>query len=136
MPKIKLKPCPFCGSAAKIRIEVVRGVTNDYIRYSVYCPECQIKKYRDLSSGSSDDAGDAVIDKVIEDWNKRNGTDNNALKLEYEGDGYDDEGELVYDTAYCPICHHEYEVDYDDHDNYCRNCGQKLDWEETENETD
>lgn len=71
MPEIKLKPCPFCGSAAKIRIEAVRGLSQDYIRYSVYCPECQIKKYRDLSSGSSYDAGDAVIDKVIEAWNRR-----------------------------------------------------------------
>lgn len=63
-------------------------------------------------------------------------TKEKALKPEYEGDGYDDEGEIVYDTAYCPVCHHEYEVDYDDHDNYCRNCGQKLDWEENDNETD
>lgn len=70
MPEIKLKPCPFCGSAAKIRIEVVRNL-KDYIRYSVYCPECEIKKYRDLSSGSSAGAGDAVLDKVIEAWNRR-----------------------------------------------------------------
>lgn len=49
-------------------------------------------------------------------------------KVIREGDGYDDEGNIVYDTAYCPICNFEYDVDYDDHDNYCRRCGQKLDW--------
>lgn len=49
-------------------------------------------------------------------------------KVIYEGDSYDDEGDIIYDTAYCPICRLEYEVDYDDHDNYCRRCGQKLDW--------
>lgn len=133
MPEIKLKPCPFCGSAAKIKIEVVRCI-EDFIRYTVYCPECAIEKYHDLSSGSSADAGDAVLDKTIEDWNRR--TENESpLPVEYEADGYDDNGNLAYDTAYCPNCRNEYEVDYDYHDNYCRKCGQKLDWG-TENETD
>ena len=50
------------------------------------------------------------------------------LPVEYEADGYDDEGHLIYDKAYCPCCRQEYEVDYDNHDNYCRNCGQKLSW--------
>lgn len=70
MPEIKLKPCPFCGSAAKIRIDVVREIEY-YIRYSVFCPKCGIRKYHDLESGSSLDAGDAVLDEVVEDWNGR-----------------------------------------------------------------
>lgn len=70
MPEIKLKPCPFCGSAAKIRIDVVREIEY-YIRYSAFCPECGIRKYHDLKSGSSLDAGDAVLDEVVEDWNGR-----------------------------------------------------------------
>lgn len=70
MPENKLKPCPFCGSAAKIKIDVVRKLEY-YIRYSVFCPECRIEKYHDLASGSSYDADDAVLDKVIEDWNRR-----------------------------------------------------------------
>lgn len=45
----------------------------------------------------------------------------------YEGDGYDGNGKIVYDTAYCPNCEHEFEVDYDTPD-YCPNCGQALDW--------
>ncbi|MDO5399311.1 MAG: hypothetical protein Q4G33_15460 [bacterium] len=48
-------------------------------------------------------------------------------KPEYEADGYDDNGQLLYDTAYCPNCRHEFEVDYDATD-YCPNCGQALDW--------
>lgn len=45
-----------------------------------------------------------------------------------EGDGYAD-GELVYDTYYCPSCDAAYEIDYDNH-NYCPKCGQHLmdDW--------
>ena len=30
---------------------------------------------------------------------------------DYEGDGYDDNGELIYDTAYCPYCREDYEVE-------------------------
>lgn len=50
-------------------------------------------------------------------------------KPDYEGDGYDDNGQINYDTWICPNCRKRYEVDYDDYD-YCPNCGQKLDWEE------
>lgn len=45
----------------------------------------------------------------------------------YEGDGYDPEGELIYDTWRCPNCDEAYEVDYDEYD-YCPNCGQRIDW--------
>lgn len=47
----------------------------------------------------------------------------------YEGDGYDDKGELIYDTWICPNCGERFEVDYDDY-KYCPECGQKLDWGE------
>ena len=48
---------------------------------------------------------------------------------DYEGDGYDPEGELIYDTWRCPNCGEAYEVDYDEYD-YCPNCGQRIDWSE------
>lgn len=44
-----------------------------------------------------------------------------------EADGYSD-GELVYDTGYCPRCRHAYEIEYHK-PKYCENCGQALDWE-------
>lgn len=50
---------------------------------------------------------------------------------EYEGDGYDDDGNLIHDTAYCPYCRHEFEVDYDT-PNFCPECGQALDWSESD----
>lgn len=43
-----------------------------------------------------------------------------------EGDGYWD-GELVYDTGYCPRCHQDYEIEYRT-PKFCENCGQALDW--------
>ena len=52
-----------------------------------------------------------------------------AKRPYYEGDGYDPEGELIYDTWRCPNCDKAYEVDYDEYD-YCPNCGQRIDWSE------
>ena len=45
---------------------------------------------------------------------------------DYEGDGFDEDGYLIYDTWICPNCGKHYEVDYDDYD-FCPNCGQALD---------
>lgn len=45
-----------------------------------------------------------------------------------EADGYDDKGELIYDTAYCPNCYNKFDLGYDEETNCCPNCGQALDW--------
>lgn len=47
-------------------------------------------------------------------------------KPDVEGDGYDKDGNMIYDTWLCPCCRSRYEVEYDDYD-YCPECGQKLD---------
>lgn len=47
------------------------------------------------------------------------------------GDGYDDEGNMIYDTYDCPECGKSYEVDYDDH-KFCPECGQAMDWSDIE----
>ena len=52
-------------------------------------------------------------------------------KPDYEGDGYDENGNLIYDTWICPNCGKHYEVYYDDYD-FCPNCGQALDWSDEE----
>lgn len=46
-------------------------------------------------------------------------------KPDYEGDGYDDKEELIYDTWICPNCGKKYEVDYDDYE-HCPKCGQTI----------
>lgn len=49
--------------------------------------------------------------------------------LDYEGDGYDDKGQLIYDIAKCPICEREFEEGINDWGcEYCADCGQRLDW--------
>lgn len=52
-------------------------------------------------------------------------------KPDYEGDGYDNNGNMIYDTWICPNCGKYYEVDYDNYD-FCPNCGQALDWGDEE----
>lgn len=52
-------------------------------------------------------------------------------KPTYEGDGYDENGNLIYDSAYCPICNHEFEEGINDWGcAFCQDCGQALDWGE------
>lgn len=47
----------------------------------------------------------------------------------YVADGYDENGELVYDTAYCPVCGHGFEYGINDWESkFCSDCGQALDW--------
>ena len=41
------------------------------------------------------------------------------------GDGYDDNGNLIYDTWICPCCQTEYELYYDDY-KFCPECGQAI----------
>ena len=47
------------------------------------------------------------------------------------GDGYDDNGNLIYDTWICPCCETQYELDYDDY-KFCPKCGQAIGWNEVE----
>ncbi len=48
----------------------------------------------------------------------------------YEGDGYDPEGNMVYDVAKCPECDHYFEEGVNDWGSkFCPDCGQALCWE-------
>lgn len=49
-----------------------------------------------------------------------------------EGDGYDGNGYMIYDTWICPCCEKHYEVDYDKYE-HCPSCGQCIDWSDNEN---
>lgn len=48
-------------------------------------------------------------------------------KPSYWGDGYDYEGNIIYDMYDCPKCSESYEIDYEKY-KYCPNCGQAIDW--------
>ncbi len=61
-------------------------------------------------------------------------------QVNLNGDGYDPDGNLVYDFGYCPNpdCGQEFEEgDQNWLCNYCPNCGQALIWfNEQENENE
>ena len=53
-------------------------------------------------------------------------------KPDYEGDGYDENGILIYDRAICPNCEND-DFEYDINNwgcKFCPDCGQALDWSE------
>lgn len=77
-------------------------------------------KYGYIDLGAHDEDELEVVEQAI---NKQI-----PHKPDLEGDGYWD-GELVYDTGYCPNCHQDYEIEYHT-PKYCENCGQALDWSE------
>lgn len=54
---------------------------------------------------------------------------NTAERPTFEGDGCDQEGNIILDEWLCPHCNTRYEVDYDRYF-YCPNCGQKIRWSE------
>lgn len=53
-----------------------------------------------------------------------------AKKPDYWGDGYDENGNLIYDCAKCPNCgNDDFEYDINNWDcKFCPDCGQALDW--------
>lgn len=81
----------------------------DHIQLAEWLKELQ--EYRNIGTVEE-------VKEAVEKQNKK--------KPNYEGDGYAD-GNLVYDTWYCPNCGQWYELDYDDY-KYCPECGQKIDW--------
>ena len=48
-----------------------------------------------------------------------------AKEPDYEGDGCDKDGNIIYDTWICPNCSARYEIEYDDYD-FCPRCGQRI----------
>lgn len=52
----------------------------------------------------------------------------------YEGDGYDENGNMIYDCAECPVCGND-NFEYGINNwgcEFCPDCGQALDWSDAE----
>lgn len=115
---------------------------------SVYCPgcyhgqNCNVKRceYCEINDEIREKLADyedtgMTPEQVIEmqiDWvamKAASGTyrKEKAERPEMYGDGYDLDGNMIYDAWDCPRCGTSYEIDYDHYD-YCPNCGQKIDW--------
>ena len=94
----------------------------------------------------SDDIENLIVDEIIKTAQQEGITDiyvlskpniisairkQIAVKPDIEGDGYDDKGDLIYETGYCPTCRHVVEIDYDTSE-HCPKCGQALDWSDVQ----
>ena len=94
------------------------------------CVECDLKAkkfYDDMIDALSQlKANDHHIDTLS--YLKANEHHLKPKQVEYtEYDGYAD-GCPVYETGICPNCNREFEVESEEHYNYCPACGQKLKW--------
>lgn len=80
-------------------------------------------------------AANRIIDHQLRDLVNRA----TKTKPEYWSDSVEEDGQIIFDHWNCPSCHHEYELDYEQHD-FCPHCGQAIDWtwdnEEEEEEDD
>ena len=75
--------------------------------------------YRDKRGGEALEVAITALEKQM------------PKKPDLEGDGYDENGELIYDTWICPCCGKYYEVYYEEYD-FCPKCGQAIDWSDSE----
>ena len=99
---------------AKVGLENALNALLEYEKFAEYSnKEDELKTIREAI-----DAYKTILNSVEKQIPK---------KPSYEGDGYDDKGNLIYDTAYCPNCDKEFEVDYYS-GKCCDDCGQALDW--------
>lgn len=88
------------------------------------------KKYWDMFECKELECGKEWDGHTEEDVTRLLSLEQEPRWVLYEGDGYAD-GKMVYDTATCPNCGHE----FDEGDSnwqeacFCPNCGQALRWE-------
>lgn len=120
---IKIIDCnrPYEAIIRKAEKEVFDMAIKSLEKQSIYE---QIKWERDVALEQLESIGvglGRIMDDVKEAMEKQI-----SKKPDIEGDGYDTEGNLVYDTWICPNCEERYEIDYDDYD-YCPKCGQAID---------
>ena len=96
--------CNYCYSQGNF------GEQKEAFKFAIECLE-ELEQYRAL--GTVEELKEAMEKQI-------------PKSPTIEGDGYCPDGNLVYDTWYCPNCDKSYEIDYDEYD-YCPKCGQAID---------
>ena len=105
----------WCVKGLPWKDTYVGQVITENTQEKIYGALCKLKDYED--SGLDPEEAYRLKER------------DTAKKPDYDGDGYDNEGNIIYDTWVCPNCEEHYEVDYDNYD-FCPKCGQRLDWSE------
>lgn len=111
----------------KERIELINSDYPDVVDYK-NALECAIRELEEVQQYQAIGIHEECVRKnftfksLLESREKQT-----PKKPDLEGDGYGDDGVLIYDTWICPCCGKRYEIDYEEYD-YCPNCGQAIDW--------
>ena len=109
----------------KCEYQFAADFLSEYEDYKLHMAENAIHKIEEITTATE------RCFKLKDEYSDSLKTAINALEKEipkepiWEGDGYSD-GEMVYDTWFCPNCDASYE-DTEKH-NYCPHCGQKISW--------
>lgn len=123
-------------------IELLKGIQNEKVDYAeLVCAPAFAYGYQYVYPEPEDYAIEEAIEalKEVQRYREIGTVEECREAMEkqtpkapyYEGDGYDNKGELIYDTWICPNCGERYEVDYDDYE-HCPKCGQAIDNENLE----
>lgn len=119
----------------KERIELINSDYQDVVDYK-NALECAIRALEEVQQYQAIGTHEECVRKnftfksLLESREKQT-----PKKPDLEGDGYGDDGVLIYDTWICPCCGKRYEIDYEEYD-YCPNCGQAIDWSSRNEDTD
>ena len=117
--------CKYCGQ--QMRCDDVDDNFKGYRDNYYVCDNCGSSCIEEIRFGKQHKVKHKKpVEGVQEKFDREK-----PYRMNYEGDGYDPDGNLVYDTAICK-CGREFEIEYEEHYNYCPTCGQRLDWSECE----
>lgn len=113
----KKQPVP-CGCGGEAVTDYIIGEPCEGLDWFVYCKNCEIQLPAEYSTE----------DEAIDAWNKAMGAkDINVHNKERTYKVTD----IHVDEYYCPACGAEIPHAHEDKgDNYCRECGARLEWDE------
>lgn len=101
------------------KIPSMRGI--DYERIKAYCEAIGVDMYKQSIN--------AKFMNEMEEWYLNLAERMKLHQVDYCGDSEDIDGSVIYDTAFCPSCGHEYEEGEEIwNEPFCPHCGTRLDW--------
>lgn len=130
---VELLPCPFCGGKAKWNGGLGNYVTLTCRICGAYLEERVTATINKMPEANLEDAENRLIEK----WNTRHYPHDvqqavermKLKKITYDDSSLGKPGVPEFWIAYCPECNQP--IDFNDTPfEFCRRCGQRIDWSE------